>query len=967
MSENLSFTDELPVSAIWLQELLPVAMARCRFRDWVIDGATRTATASRDLSQPGVLVRRETLQLVINWQSSSEELTIVKWSIFDYSQGQRGAENTVSAREFQTALRVVVYSTPEPQKPAHNPCIPPGGEFDGFYSGNLKDYSFCADQIEVGDFLAGVLPLGVHAYGDTDWTNGVWYGSPLYLPNDRTGKPMLYKGVLVCAPQNSGKTALIVRWAKAANAAGYNVLLVDVKGNLYDKLLKDEWRGQIFYLSTAPYQREGEPPSDRTNFLAGYINEPYGITAETSDRIKQLATALLPSEGFTGQGGKDEFFYRNRVIWLTALIHLLLLQQIYYPWKFKDCKHLTDECKTKPGQESQERCESMVCERTVDLSDLYELAVSEQLLLKVIQDLRDAEKHRRSDPNSLMPECGVDYWVREIALLLGPDQGGARPANETYQSFTAGIKQPLEPFARHGTLYRKIRDNGIGRLFKLEDLGVEPPLEPVTILLAAREQDQINSETLLSIVITRLQHLLFDRMPLENPRPILLLLDETRRIRGFEANKYITFAREAKAGCVIVYQSLDQIGDEKKISEILENVGTQIYLGSLVGNTAKYFINILPKRYRPNVSENLQRASSGTTRTQVFGKELVDAFTTNELYRLPAGKYPALVYISDQPRQKPMLVDMDDSIIPNPQIPNEIVLEMQVLYQHSAEISCLMFWPDEQYLAICGIDETIEFIRINDHNVVLSLPSTTSGGQCLDISRDGSLIVTGKHDGRAVLSSGIEGTIIRTFEAHVDEIKSVIFASSEKLIIAGSKDGSITVHEVESGNLIQEIYNHSLSITSIVNSDSKGLILSASLDRTIRFWQIDNSMEVAAIEIGEPVFQLAATDDFSLIALACENNIYIYRFDEQLIQPIAGTLVSPTCISCSANGQVLAVGYLSGHVQVLRVSDWQFAATFTISQQAIKTIALNANGHQVAFSSTGMNVNILDIAILCES
>ena len=99
MSKNLSFTDELPVSAIWIQELLPVAMTRCHFRDWVIDGATRTATATRDLSQPGVLVRRETLQLVINWQSSSEESIIIKWSVFDYSQGQRGAEKALDYQE----------------------------------------------------------------------------------------------------------------------------------------------------------------------------------------------------------------------------------------------------------------------------------------------------------------------------------------------------------------------------------------------------------------------------------------------------------------------------------------------------------------------------------------------------------------------------------------------------------------------------------------------------------------------------------------------------------------------------------------------------------------------------------------------------------------------------------------------------------------------------------------------------
>jgi hypothetical protein len=88
---------------------------------------------------------------------------------------------------------------------------------------------------------------------------------------------------------------------------------------------------------------------------------------------------------------------------------------------------------------------------------------------------------------------------------------------------------------------------------------------------------------------------------------------------------------------------------------------TQVYLGSLVGNTAKYFMSILPKRDRASVSEGLSYESEGRSRTVNIDRELVDYLATNELYRLPAGDWPAPVYINDQARRKLILVDMDDA------------------------------------------------------------------------------------------------------------------------------------------------------------------------------------------------------------------------------------------------------------------------------------------------------------------
>jgi len=285
-------------------------------------------------------------------------------------------------------------------------------------------------------------------------------------------------------------------------------------------------------------------------------------------------------------------------------------------------------------------------------------------------------------------EPGVAYWQAEIALLLHPNDGGERTSDYSYRTLTQSIVNALRPFSRFGTLHAKTGgarlDSGeppLARYFSLEQLA--GPAEPVTIILAAREQDLDDGTAILDLTVRKLQQLLFERMKRADAsggrlgptpagmspavatasdgrrRPILLLLDETRRIRGFKANEYITFARQAEAGCVIVYQSLDQIGEEAKIREILENVGTQIYLGAITGSTARYFIEMLPIRYRPTFTINQTFGDGDGAPGVQSGQETVDYFTTAELYRLPAGEWPALVYINGLPRRKPFLVDLD--------------------------------------------------------------------------------------------------------------------------------------------------------------------------------------------------------------------------------------------------------------------------------------------------------------------
>jgi hypothetical protein len=517
-----------------------------------------------------------------------------------------------------------------------DPVVGPGASIADHWEGQLLDLSGFATEAELTaagpeNLARGVLPLGRYAWGHPGATT---YGRNLYL-NHFGSERMEYRGTLVCAPPGAGKTELILNWAVCAIANGYGVLVVDVKGDLRGKITQRlaevgaEMPNRNFYFSTNP---DPAVISDRINFLAGLSGE----TATGRAEIEQLARAILPIEGF--DQGEELRHYQNRLAWLTALIGLVKLHEQYRPHRGG---------------------------RNHDLGDVYNLASREDLLCGWIGEIA-AEEAKRGEKRF---EPGLAYWFDELALLVtmqfpvaAADRKaliGQRAERDPYRYLTQGIVTALRAFSEKGVLGRKVSGSpsrkGEGYQFSISDL-LGP--EQTVIILEARELDVGSAEVLVSIAVTHLQLLLNRRHVQDNPLPVLLLLDETARINGFDAKKYIALGRSAKAGVVLVFQQLDQIsrtGSKEQVLQLLQNVGTVIFLGSLAGNTHEYFRIQRGQRWMPSF---MQAAG-----VRSYGRELQISQVQQEeiprLPRIPAGNFPAIVYIRDHRCNKAILVDMD--------------------------------------------------------------------------------------------------------------------------------------------------------------------------------------------------------------------------------------------------------------------------------------------------------------------
>jgi hypothetical protein len=636
----LQYRGTFSVSADEFGEVARKALVEAGFT--VYDADERSCSASlagsrRPYSQTG--------RATIAWTPAEADAVDALWAV---------TSSLPSAPDLLAdALRRYVETAPPPR--TRREIIAPGelhalGENPQFDFGGLQP----ASALE--DLRHGVVPLG--RWGFRADGHRVEHGPLLWVPARH-----LRQGVVLCAPPGMGKTHLLVRWAVAARAAGYSVFLVDVKGDMIaeygDELGRDD--RNVFWFTTDPkcFAEWPDVPWCRINFLEGLwwhpSSLPPGIAltesndvswAETVAHIGDIVEIVLPPQSAV----TDPTFYGNRVRWLTGMIELLVLHQLYRPDRYPN--------------------------RSPDLHDLWQLVGDESKVRDALADVAAAEaayaEARRAGKEAspeqrrlrmfapYLPPIGSDDIRRTIALLLDQPSDASR-TRQSYAELTHNIQTALEPFGF--ALKAKVRDVGRGRLLSLED--VFTGTQPMTVVFAARDSDGPVADLVLGMSVRRLGRLVTKRLHVKDRVPMLLLLDEASRIPAFDPNRYVAFNRAADAGAVLAYQDTMQIGGDDDVAQLLGATGVQIYLGSVPPNARDAIVRHLGSRPLVTSRRTATLGPTGRTRTEEELRQEIPVVGPTELARLDfAGDWPALVVINPLTpgsRRRATLVDMDET------------------------------------------------------------------------------------------------------------------------------------------------------------------------------------------------------------------------------------------------------------------------------------------------------------------
>ena len=121
---------------------------------------------------------------------------------------------------------------------------------------------------------------------------------------------------------------------------------------------------------------------------------------------------------------------------------------------------------------------------------------------------------------------------------------------------------------------------------------------------------------------------------------------------------------------------------------------------------------------------------------------------------------------------------------------------------------------------------------------------------CVDVSSDGSRIVSGSEDNTPRLWDARSGNPIgEPLKGHSGTVWSVTFSPDGSRIVSGSEDNTLRLWDARSGNPIGEpLKGHSAAVLSVAFSPDGSRIVSGSRDNTLRLWDARSGNP-----IGEPL------------------------------------------------------------------------------------------------------------------
>jgi WD40 repeat protein len=207
-----------------------------------------------------------------------------------------------------------------------------------------------------------------------------------------------------------------------------------------------------------------------------------------------------------------------------------------------------------------------------------------------------------------------------------------------------------------------------------------------------------------------------------------------------------------------------------------------------------------------------------------------------------------------------------------------------------AGVGPVLYAPDGNTIAV-GLGSEIQLRDAESLDPGRVLSGHSGDLSALAFSPDGNLLASGAQEENEVFIWDVAAGVERArLEGHAGWIRSLAFSPDGRIIASGSVDQTVILWDVESGRQLRTLEGHQDFLGAIAFSPDGSSLASASRDGTARLWDVATGRERDGFAFTAPV-------------------------DPQTNEPFW-----LTGISFSPDGDMLAVGSISGSVHMLDAS-----------------------------------------------
>ncbi len=293
---------------------------------------------------------------------------------------------------------------------------------------------------------------------------------------------------------------------------------------------------------------------------------------------------------------------------------------------------------------------------------------------------------------------------------------------------------------------------------------------------------------------------------------------------------------------------------EYTISELIENIQTEIYTGEIKLFTSHALIQAQAKEYIRDSQIFLILQPLIDKLMQNLGDEEAIAESLRAILKLEQ-KQPRLGYLSGNIINLLRQLNLDLSgydfsgltvwqanlqSLPLHQVNfSDCDLSQSVFTETIGNILAAVFSPQGDRFAISDNAGKVRIWQTDTGQLRAICNGHTSWIRCLAFSPDGQTLVSGAGDLQVKLWDSQTGKCLQTFSGHQDEIYSVAYSCNGKIVASASGDRTIKLWDLATGECRQTLTGHTNWVRSVAFSPTGEILASGSTDGTIKLWDAD--------------------------------------------------------------------------------------------------------------------------------
>lgn len=227
----------------------------------------------------------------------------------------------------------------------------------------------------------------------------------------------------------------------------------------------------------------------------------------------------------------------------------------------------------------------------------------------------------------------------------------------------------------------------------------------------------------------------------------------------------------------------------------------------------------------------------------------------------------------------------------------------------------------------------------------------------LELSADARYMLTGYHDGTAVLRDN-EGNALQEFVGHQGVIQSLAFSPDGEFILTGSNDRTAILWDLR-GNKIQQFTGHNGIIRAVAFTPDGRYVITGSNDRSIKLWNRQGRIVQDFRGQHGAITSLAVSPDGNYIASSSRRMVRLWDMQANVLQNYYRHQDIFLATAFSPDGNYILTG---SEDRIARVWDKQgnMVLELTGHQERINSVCFSPDGRFIITGSNDSSIKLWD-------